>query len=152
MLDSDLAELYGVETKRLNEQVTRNRTRFPADFMFRLTKHEVDALNRSQFATSSHRNSRFLPYAFTEHGALMAANVLHSARAVEMSTRVVRTFANIRRLLVTHADLARKLAILERKYDLKFKVVFGAIRRLMLPPTEEEKKEGIGFRPPGSRN
>jgi hypothetical protein len=82
----------------------------------------------------------------------MAANVIHSPRAIEMSIRVVRTFAKIRRLLATHADLARRLGLLEKNYDAKFKVVFGAIRRLMLPPTEEEKKEGIGFRPPASRN
>jgi len=139
MLDSDLAELYGVETKRLNEQVKRNKARFPADFMFRLTKHEVDALNRSHFAIGAHRDPRFLPYAFTEHGAFMAANILHSPRATEMSIRLVRTFAKIRQLLATHADLARKLASLEKKYDSKFKLVFAAIRCLMVPPKEEER-------------
>ncbi|HEY4476972.1 MAG TPA: ORF6N domain-containing protein [Candidatus Paceibacterota bacterium] len=145
MLDADLANLYGVTTKRLNEQVKRNRARFPVDFMFQLTKGEADIL-RSQFATSSERHGgrRTLPFAFTEHGAVMLASVLNTTIAVHASIQVVRAFVRLRRLLATNVNLARKLAELENKYDAKFKVVFEAIRRLMIPP--EPKRQPIGFR------
>jgi hypothetical protein len=145
MIDADLAALYGVPTKRLNEQVRRNRERFPEDFMFHLTSAEVEALNRSQFATGSqrHRDPRFAPYAFTEHGALMAASVLNTPRAVEVSLYVVRAFVQLREALATRKDLTCRLDALEAKYDRQFKVVFDAIRELMTPP--EPKRRPIGF-------
>jgi hypothetical protein len=150
IIDSDLAALYGVPTKRLNEQVRRNRERFPEDFMFQLTRAEYDSL-RSQFATlkagrGQHR--KYLPYVFTEHGALMAATILNSPVAVQVSIQIVRTFVRLRQLLATHAALARKLAELENKYDDRFKVVFEAIRELMTPE-EPSPKRRIGFRAKG---
>ena len=153
MLDQDLAELYGVETKRLNEQVRRNSERFPEDFMFQLTAEEFSSL-RSQIATSNNPTAtpagrggrRHLPYAFTEHGAIMAASVLNSPRAVETSVQVVRAFVRLRQMLSTNAELSRKLAALEKKYDIQFKAVFEAIRELMTP-LEPKKKRPIGFAP-----
>lgn len=158
MLDADLAELYGVETKRLNEQVRRNNERFPEDFMFQLTAEEfadlncqIDASNlRSQFATSNNPagrgGRRHLPYAFTEHGAIMAASVLNSPRAVEASVQVVRAFVQLRQMLASNAELSAKLVALEKKYDIKFRAVFEAIRELMTP-SEPRKKRPIGFAP-----
>jgi phage regulator Rha-like protein len=146
MLDKDLANLYGVTTKRLNEQVKRNRERFPGDFMFQLTREEAESLrrSRSQIATLKRgQNIKYLPYAFTEHGAIMAANVLNSERAVQASVAVVRAFIRLRQILASNAELARKLEDLERKYDHQFKVVFDAIRQLMTPP--ESKRKQIGF-------
>lgn len=143
MLDSDLAELYGVTTKRLNQQVKRNSDRFPNDFMFQLSAEEFAHL-RSQFATASWGGRRTPPYAFTEHGAVMLASVLNSPRAVQASIEVVRAFIRLRQLLTSHEDLARKLAALEKKYDAQFKVVFDAIRQLMTPPTPHQRQ--IGFR------
>jgi len=162
MLDQDLAELYGVETKRFNEQVRRNSERFPEDFMFQLTAEEFANL-RSQFDTSSLRSQiatsnnpvgtpagrggrRHLPYAFTEHGAIMAASVLNSPRAVETSVQVVRAFVRLRQMLSSNAELSRKLATLEKKYDIQFRAVFEAIRELMTP-LEPRKKRPIGFAP-----
>lgn len=142
IIDADLAELYGVTTKRLNEQVKRNINRFPEDFMFQLTAIEVEAM-RSQIATASKRNIRFLLYVFTEHGALMAANVLNSERAVEASVQVVRAFVKLRQLLASSAELARKVEALEQKYDSNFKVVFDAIKKLMTPSVLPKSK--IGF-------
>jgi len=135
-----------VPTKRLNEQVRRNRARFPPDFVFQLTAGEATAL-RSQVATSKpgRGGRRYRPYVFSEHGALMAATVLNSWVAVRVSIQIVRTFVRLRRLLATHAQLARKLAELERKYDTQFKAVFDAIRELMAPE-EAEPKRRIGFR------
>nr|AIT69750.1 putative DNA-binding protein [uncultured bacterium] len=152
ILDADLAALYGVSTKRLKEQVRRNRQRFPEDFMFELTTDAQAVLNaqikesnlRSQIATSrSHGGRRYLSYAFTEHGALMAANVLSSEVAVQASVEVVRAFVRLRRMLASNAELARKLEQIEKKYDHQFKVVFDAIRQLMIPP--EPKHKEIGF-------
>jgi ATP-dependent Clp protease ATP-binding subunit ClpA len=152
MLDADLAALYGVETKRLNEQVRRNATKFPADFMFQLTAEEFDAL-RSQFATlktgrGQHR--KYLPYAFTEHGALMAAMVLASPRAVEVSVYVVRAFVQLRDLLAGNKELARRLKDLERRlerrlddHDQAIAAILDAIRQLMRPP--DPPKRPIGF-------
>lgn len=144
ILDSDLAAIYGVTTKRLNEQVRRNKKRFPEDFTFQLTDEEAEAL-RSQFATSKagRGGRRYKPYAFTEHGAIMAANVLNSDTAVEASVEVVRAFVNLRRMLASSAELSRKLEALEKKYDSQFKIVFDAIRKLMLPPSRPKGK--IGF-------
>jgi ORF6N domain len=148
ILDSDLAALYGVPTKRLNEQVRRNTARFPGDFMFRLTRAETEVLNRSHFATGSqkHRDPRFPPYAFTEHGAIMAATVLNSTHAVEMSLYVVRVFVGLRRILTSNAALARKLSKLEGKlqhHDVAIAAILEAIRELMNPPAL--KNRGIGF-------
>ena len=143
MLDSDLAEIYGVETKRVNEQVRRNLTRFPPDFMFQLTAQEWDSL-RSQFATLKRgQHRKYPPYAFTEHGALMLANVLNSERAAQTSVQVVRAFVRLRQLLSSNAELARKLESLEKKYDTQFRAVFDAIRKLMT--SEPPKRREIGF-------
>jgi len=153
MLDSDLAALYGVPTKRLNEQVKRNAERFPADFMFRLNSEETESLNRSQFATGSqkHRDPRFPPYAFTEHGAIMAATVLNSPRAVEVSIFVVRAFVQLRELLAGHRELAKRLDELEARIERKLSThdqaiagILDAIRQLMAPPPAA-KKRPIGF-------
>jgi len=143
MLDSELAEIYGVETKILNQAVKRNASRFPSDFMFQMTHVELANL-RSQIVTSSlYGGRRYLPYAFTEHGALMLANVLNSERAAQTSVQVVRAFVKLRQMLASNAELARKLAAMEKKYDAQFKVVFDAIRQLMSPP--EKPKREIGF-------
>jgi len=143
MLDADLAAIYGATTKSLNQAVKRNLDRFPPDFMFQLTAREkakvvtnCDHLARLKF-------SPHLPYAFTEHGALMLANILNSERAAQTSVQVVRTFVRLRQMLDSNADLARELAALEEKYDAQFKVVFGAIRQLMAP--EPPKRRAIGF-------
>jgi len=145
MLDADLAELYEVETRRLNEQVRRNSERFPEDFMFQLTTEEFANL-KSQFATSSWGGRRKLPFVFTEHGAIMAASVLNSKRAIETSVQVVRAFAGLRQMLASNAELSRKLVALEKKYDIKFRAVFEAIRELMTP-SDPKKKRPIGFAP-----
>ncbi len=144
MLDKNLAELYGVKTKRLNEQVKRNKNRFPEDFMFQLTKEERDELvaNCDRFKTLKHSSS--LPYAFTEYGALMLANVIKSSTAIEMSIAVVRAFAKLREMLASHADLKKKIEVMEAKYDQQFKLVFDAIKQLIIQ--EEKPKEKIGFR------
>ncbi len=156
IVDSDLAQLYGVTTSNFNKAVKRNIERFPSDFMFQLTKEEFESLRfqtgisnesmRSQFATSKERGGRrYLPYAFTEHGALMAANILNSDRAVEASVQVVRAFVKLRQMLASNAELARKVEALEQKYAANFKVVFDAIKQLMAPPTSPNSK--IGFLP-----
>ena len=149
LLDTDLAELYGVSTRRLNEQVRRNLDRFPNDFAFVLTPKEFANL-KSHFATSSWGGRRKLPWAFTEHGAIQAANVLNSPRAIAMGIYVVRAFVQLREVLASNKDLARKLAALERSLvalDLKtrrqFKEVYEAIRALMNPPPP--KRRSIGF-------
>jgi len=149
MLDADLAELYGVETKRLNEQVRRNIERFPEDFMFKLTANEkvevvanCDHLDKLKYSPS-------LPYAFTEHGAIMAASVLNSPIAIEVSVHVVRAFVRLRELVAGHKELAQKLNQLERKvgaHDKAIAEIIIAIRQLMEPP-EPKKKRPIGFAP-----
>ena len=144
MLDSDLASIYGVTTKRLNEQVKRNRRRFPPDFMFQLTETEKSQVVAKCDHLARIKFSPFLPYAFSEHGALMLANVLNSEKAVQASVQVVRAFVRLRRMLVSNPELARKLDALEKKYDAQFRVLFEAIRELMVPP--EEKRREIGFR------
>jgi hypothetical protein len=145
MLDSDLAELYGVATKVLIQAVKRNIDRFPDDFMFQLTEQEFGNL-RSQFVTSSWGGRRYPPYAFTEQGVAMLSSVLRSERAIHVNIEIMRAFVRLRRMLASNAELARKLAVLERKYDAQFKVVFDAIRELMTPP-EPKKKRPIGFGP-----
>jgi hypothetical protein len=145
MLDRDLADLYEVETKVLNQAVRRNRDRFPPDYMFQLTNAELTQLNRSQFVTGSqkHRDPRFRPYAFTEQGVAMLSTVLRSKRATAVNVEIMRTFVRLCQILTSNADLARKLEDLERKYDRQFKVVFDAIRELMVPATT--KRRNIGF-------
>jgi hypothetical protein len=136
MLDADLATIYGVTTKRLNEQYRRNRSRFPNDFAFQLTKEEFDIL-RSQFATSSSNwgGRRHPPIAFTEHGAVMLAAVLNTDVAIQTSVGVVRAFMRLREIVAAHKDLAKRLDELELKYDGQFVQVFDAIRKLtQLPP------------------
>ena len=133
MLDSDLAELYDVETKKLNQAVGRNKDRFPNDFAFQLTQVEWDSL-RSQFVTletgrGQHR--KYLPLVFTEQGVAMLSSVLRSSRAVQVNIAIMRTFVKLRRMLADNQALARKLAKLESKYDSQFKIVFDAIRKLI---------------------
>jgi hypothetical protein len=145
MLDSDLAALYGVPTRRLNEQVRRNLKRFPTDFMFELTPKEIGAL-RSQFATSKHGRGgrRYAPLVFTEQGVAMLSSVLHSERAVQVNIEIMRAFVRLRRMLASHSDLARRLDALEQRYDIQFKAVFDAIRELMSPPVTRRRRT-IGF-------
>lgn len=165
MLDRDLAELYGVETKALKRAVKRNADRFPDDFMFVLSPEEF-AEWRSQFVTSketgnaavvlrrqigtSKRETRggtqYAPMAFTEQGVAMLSSVLNSERAIRVNIAIMRAFVQLRHLLATHEDLARKLAELEKKYDAQFQVVFDAIRQLMTPPDPPPKKIGFGVR------
>jgi hypothetical protein len=143
MIDADLALLYNIPTKVLKQAVKRNIDRFPEDFMFELTEDEkldvvtnCDHLKKLKF-------SPYLPYAFTEHGVLMLANVLNSQRAIKVSLQIVRTFVRLRQLLSSNIELARKLETLEKKYDEQFRVVFEAIRQLLIPP--EKPKRPIGF-------
>ncbi len=143
MLDSDLAELYGVPTKAFNQAVKRNKERFPDDFMFQLTKIEKDEVVTNCDHLARLKFSPNLPFAFTEHGAIMAATILNSPIAVQTSIQVVRTFVRLRQMLASNAELSRKLNALEKKYDAQFKMVFDAIRRLMTPP--EPKRRQIGF-------
>lgn len=148
LLDADLAALYEVETKALNRAVKRNAERFPADFMFQLTEEETAAALRYQSDTSkpSHGGRRYRPYAFTEQGVAMLSSVLHSTRAVQVNIEIMRTFVRLRQMLQANADLAHKLAALERKYDRQFKAVFDAIRELMDPPKQSGKRIGFGAR------
>lgn len=161
ILDSDLAQLYGVITSRLNEQVKRNLERFPRDFVFRLTRTEFENLI-SQIATSSsgYGGRRKLPFVFTEHGAIMAANVLNSARAVEMSVYVVRAFVKLRSVLSEHKDLARELAEVERqlteRLDVHEAAIVEVLQRVMFlldppPPPPDPPRRRIGFNPKSTR-
>jgi hypothetical protein len=148
MLDANLASLYGVETKALNQAVRRNLKRFPADFMFRLTSEEARAL-RSQFVileAGGGHHRRYLPYAFTEQGVAMLSSVLRSPRAVQVNIEIMRAFVRLRSLLQGNAELARKLAALEKKYDAQFRVVFDAIRELMAPAVTPRRRIGFGKR------
>src|SRR5438105_5456814 len=160
MFDADLAMLYGVEARALNQAVARNRKRFPADFMFQLTKKEFDNM-RSQFVTTSrralvnssqavmssrkHRGRAYRPYAFTEQGVAMLSSVLRSARAVEVNIAIMRTFVQLRRLMDTNRELARKIEALEKKYNEQFGIVFAAIKQLIAPPSPRKKQ--LGFHP-----
>lgn len=144
MLDADLAELYGVPTKALNQAVKRNAERFPADFMFQLNEAEkqqvvttCDHLRKLKFSPN-------LPYAFTEHGAVMLASVLNSPTAVQASLHVVRAFVRLRQLLASHAELAKRVEALEKKYDRRFRVVFDAVKLLMEPDRKKSARK-IGF-------
>lgn len=155
MLDADLAELYGVETKVLNQAVRRNRDRFPEDFMFQLTKEEGESL-RSQFVTLEMRSQivtakksgrgryrKYLPYVFTEQGVAMLSSVLRSRRAVEVNIAIMRAFVNLRRMMLSNEELNRKITALEEKYDENFHVVFDALRQLLTAP--EKPRRRIGF-------
>ncbi|MBN1132563.1 MAG: ORF6N domain-containing protein [Bacteroidales bacterium] len=146
MIDSDLAEIFGVKTYRLNEQVKRNRDRFPEDFMFQLTaeeKQEViancDHLEKIKFSSTN-------PYAFTEHGTIMLANVLNTPTAVETSLLIVRAFVKLRVILSTHKELEKKILELESKYDKQFKLIFKAIRELMRQEQLDKNRPGIGYK------
>ncbi len=130
MIDADLASLYGVSTKRLNEQVKRNDERFPPDFMFQLTPEEKAEVVANCDHLRNFKYSYYLPYAFTEHGAIMLANVLRSRRAIHVSVEVVRAFIHLREVTVVHADLSRRIDALEEKYDGQFKGVFEGMREL----------------------
>lgn len=145
MLDRDLAALYRVSTRALNQAVKRNVDRFPEDFMFQLTVDEAQTLrSRSQSVILKRgQNIKYRPYAFTEHGILMLSSVLKSERAVQVNIEIMRTFVRLRQMLASNAELARKLEELEKKYDAQFKVVFDAIRQLMTAP--EPKRKQIGF-------
>ena len=178
MIDFDLARIYRVPTKVLNQAVKRNAERFPEDFMFRLSAEDLEeigsqispignrtkavtgssktarltsqivtSMNRSQIVTGSqkHRNPRYLPYAFTEQGVAMLSSVLRSARAVEVNIAIMRTFVQLRRLMDSNRDLARKIEALEEKYDEQFAVVFEAIKQLITPRPEPPRR--IGFHP-----
>ena len=163
MLDSDLATIYQVSTKRLNQQLRRNRSRFPADFAFQLTVEELTNL-RLQFATSSltsqittskkHGGRRYLPWVFTEHGAIMLASILNSDVAVQASVRVVRAFVRLREMVAGNAGLAAKLAELERRldsHDESIANLFQAIRQLLTPPTKPKREIGFHVREDGTR-
>jgi hypothetical protein len=144
MLDEDLASLYGVTTKQLNQQVRRNRTRFPADFMFQLSTADVARL-RSQIVTSNGRGGRRTrPYAFTEQGVAMLSSVLRSKRAIQVNIEIMRAFVRLRHVLAGHKELARKVSDLEARYDGQFRVVFDAIRRLMAEESKPKRRIGFG--------
>ncbi|OHA19042.1 MAG: DNA-binding protein [Candidatus Taylorbacteria bacterium RIFCSPHIGHO2_02_FULL_47_18] len=155
MLDKDLAELYGAETKNLNKTVKRNIERFPADFMFQLNAREMEIwksqivtsksdLNlRLQIGTSSHGGQRYRYHAFTEQGVAMLSSVLNSRRAIQVNIQIIRTFTKLRELIATNKELREKIEKLESKYDQQFKVVFEAIKQLLAPPTKPIRK--IGF-------
>jgi len=143
MLDKDLAELYGVETRHLVQGVKRNIERFPSDFMFQLSDNEFKIL-RSQIVTSRWGGRRYPPYVFTEQGVAMLSSVLKSERAVKVNIAIMRAFVQMRRMFQNHADLLRKIEAMEKKYDANFKIVFEAIKKLMEPLPAKPKKR-IGF-------
>ncbi|MDO9572478.1 MAG: ORF6N domain-containing protein [Candidatus Omnitrophota bacterium] len=147
MLDYDLAKLYGVKAKVLNQSVKRNIERFPDNFMFQLANEEFDSL-RSQIVTSNRGGRRYLPYVFTEQGVAMLSSVLNSERAIQVNILIMRAFTKLREILLTHKELAVKIDVLERKYaehDVTIKTIFEAIKQLLEPPLIQEKKI-IGFR------
>jgi hypothetical protein len=164
ILDTDLARVYGVSTKAFNQAVKRNLTRFPSDFMFRLTGDEADQISRSQIVTgssaaarmrsqtvtASKRNVRYLPYAFTEHGALMAANVLKSSRAIKMSLYVIRAFVKSREELAANSAIVKRLAQIDNTlflHDSALRDLYQKLRPLLMPPPDPPQKPRIGFRP-----
>jgi hypothetical protein len=146
LLDSDLAALYGVETKNLNKAVQRNKERFPADFMFQLSPEEHKALRFQSGTSKTGRGGRrHLPYAFTQEGIAMLSSVLRSPRAIQVNLAIMRAFVRLRQLALSVEEVARKLDSLEQKYEGKFKVVFDALRQLMTPPAQPQRQ--IGFHP-----
>ena len=146
MLDSDLAAIYGVKTGRLNEQVKRNKDRFPNDFMFQLTNHEKQEVIANCDHLENLKFSRTNPYAFTEHGTIMLANVLSTPTAIETSVLIVRAFVKLRELLSTHKELERKILELESKYDQQFKLIFEVIRELMQQEQPDKDRPMIGYK------
>ena len=144
LLDADLADLYGVATKVLNQAVKRNLERFPADFMFHLTPEEWERM-RSQTVTSSRRKLTAIPYAFTEQGVAMLSSVLRSQRAVEVNIAIMRTFVQLRRLMDSTRDLARRIEAMETRYDEQFSQVFDAIKQLIADDQKRKAKPPIGF-------
>lgn len=145
MLDKDLASLYGVQTKKLNQAVKRNKKRFPSDFMFQLTREENNRL-RSQFVTLTEKNPDiYRPYAFTEQGVAMLSSVLNSNRAIQVNIQIIRTFIKLRKLLATHRGLLKKIEAMEKGYDRQFRIVFQILRELNEAPKKQIKK--IGFQP-----
>ncbi len=144
MLDADLAGLYGVETRVLIQAVKRNFDRFPEDFMFQLSSEEFAVLRSQSVTSSDWGGRRYPPYAFSEQGVAMLSSVLRSPRAIQVNIEIMRAFIRLRQMLASHAELARKLDALEKKYDAQFREVFEAIRQLMAPP--EPKRRPIGFR------
>ena len=150
MLDKDLAELYGVETKRLKEQVKRNIRRFPEDFVFELTKDEFDNL-RSQIATSSWGGVRYMPMAFTEQGVAMLSSVLNSDRAIDVNVQIMRTFTKLRQMISSHKELSKKIESMEKKYDEQFRVVFDVIKQLLKDDVNPAKKIGFKFKDSGGK-
>lgn len=146
ILDEDIAALYQVETRQLVRAVQRNRGRFPDDFMFRLTGEEFDELWSKMGRGGHHGGRRKAPYAFTEHGVAMLSGVLRSERAVEANVQVIRAFVRMRTVIAAHRELAARVDDLEAKYDSQFRVVFDAIRQLMVPPVPPRRP--VGFGPP----
>jgi len=146
IIDSDLAEIFGVKTYRLNEQVKRNRDRFPEDFMFQLTAEEKQEVIANCDHLEKIKFSRTNPYAFTEHGTIMLANVLNTKTAVETSVLIVRAFVKLRELLSTHKGLERKILELESKYDKQFELIFRAIRELMHQDQLDKNRPRIGYK------
>jgi hypothetical protein len=156
LLDADLAQLYGVEARALNQAVARNRKRFPADFIFRLSRTEYDGIrarflakdsSQSVMSSRRHRGRVYRPYAFTEQGVAMLSSVLRSPRAVEVNVAIMRTFVQLRRLMDSNRALARKIEALEQKYDEQFALVFAAIKQLIADDQSEkaQPKHRIGF-------
>lgn len=150
MVDSDLAELYGVTTKALNQAVKRNEQRFPMDFAFLLTKGEKDQLVTICDRLRRLKHSSALPRAFTEQGVAMLSSVLKSERAVQVNVEIMRAFVRLRQMLAAHKELEHKIALLEKKFDKQFKVVFEALRALMGPPQKPVKKIGFIIKEPGA--
>lgn len=147
ILDADLADLYGVETRVLVQAVKRTRERFPPDFLFQLTKEEFTILRSQSVTSRGWGGRRYPPYAFTEQGVAMLSSVLRSSRAVQVNIEIMRAFMRMRRLLASHARLEKKILAMEEKYDGQFAVVFEALKQLMAPP--EAKRRRIGFRQEG---
>jgi hypothetical protein len=146
MLDRDLAQLYGVATRTLNQAVVRNAVRFPADFAFHVTPDEATRLRSQSVISKGRGGRRYVPRVFTEQGVAMLSTVLHSRRAIDVNIAIMRAFVHLRELLATHKDLAQKIEELERKYDGKFAVVFDAIKELMGASHQDEKpRPRIGF-------
>jgi phage regulator Rha-like protein len=144
LLDADLARLYGVATKNLNKAVKRNATRFPADFMFRVSPKELHSLGFQSGTSKSGRGGRrYAPYAFTEQGVAMLSSVLRSARAVQVNVAIMRTFVRLREMLATHEELRQKINAMEKRYDARFQAVFDTIRRMLETPIPAKKP--IGF-------
>ena len=149
MLDSDLAELYGVETRVLNQAVKRNSERFPEDFIFRLTREEIEGISQSVTSFDRYRALKFSKSVtvFTEHGVAMLSSVLNSPRAIQVNIQIMRAFSRLREMIAANRELSRRLDELEQKYDAQFKVVFDAIRQLMAPPRPTRRR--IGFHAEG---